>query len=99
MSYSVRDAFWSLQYDIGEWSDKTFPNSTTQTIIAHLKREVAELEASGAGSELADCFLLLLHYAHKRKLHSYQEILDKHEVNKKRKWGKPDAEGVVEHLR
>ena len=99
MSFSVRDAWWSLQYEIGEWAEKTFPKATPETILAHLRREIEELAAKGDEDELADCLLLLMHYAHKKKLHSYQAILDKFAVNKARKWGKPDAEGVVEHVR
>lgn len=52
--------------------------------------------------EYADCFMLLLDSANNfglsadRLLHITRQKL---EVNKTRKWGKPDCNGVVEHLR
>lgn len=52
--------------------------------------------------EYADCFMLLLDSVHHYGLNA--EILlaatrGKLEVNKQRKWGKPDENGVVEHVR
>jgi NTP pyrophosphatase (non-canonical NTP hydrolase) len=52
--------------------------------------------------EYADCMMLLLDSAHHfgltadRLLHITKQKL---EVNKQRKWGKPDCNGVVEHVR
>jgi hypothetical protein len=52
--------------------------------------------------EYSDCFMLLLDSAHHfglsadRLLHITRKKL---EVNKTRKWGKPDCNGVVEHIR
>lgn len=104
MSYSVSDAFYSLQEEIGLWADKTFPNSKPMAALKHLEREIKELieaEERGepVGEEAADCVLILLHYAFQKKIHLYHEILAKHRINKGRTWGKPDAEGVVEHVR
>ena len=51
--------------------------------------------------ELADCLTLLLDIA----AHEYINVSDlldaseeKMEINKKRKWGEPDENGVVEHI-
>lgn len=52
--------------------------------------------------ELADCFLLLLDCTAHIGF-SVQSLMllasEKHEINKKRQWGKPDANGVVEHIK
>lgn len=52
--------------------------------------------------EVADCQLLLLDIAAHMGF-DVNVILcasrSKHEINKSRKWGKPDVNGVVEHIR
>ncbi len=52
--------------------------------------------------EFADCFMLLFDSAHHIGI-SANEIINisraKLEINKKRKWGKPDKNGVVEHIK
>ncbi len=52
--------------------------------------------------EFADCFMLLLDSAHHFSLSAEQLInlaREKLGINKARKWGKPDENGVVEHIR
>jgi len=52
--------------------------------------------------EFADCFMLLLDSAHHANFTADELInaaLEKLEVNKKRTWGKPDENGVVEHIK
>lgn len=94
----------ALQREVGEWGDKTFPVSTVSSVLAHFQKEVKELvEAYSNGqadpSEIADCQLLLIHLAHKTGASIRDEVRRKFEINKARKWGKPDAQGVVEHVR
>lgn len=52
--------------------------------------------------EYSDCFMLLFDSASRYNL-SAESIIgmvrSKLNINKKRKWGKPDANGVVEHIR
>jgi NTP pyrophosphatase (non-canonical NTP hydrolase) len=51
--------------------------------------------------EYADCFMLLLDSAAHMGIHMellMQDSIDKLEINKKRVWGKPDENGVVEHI-
>lgn len=51
--------------------------------------------------EYADCFMLLLDSAHHFGLSADELIMvtrAKLEINKTRKWGKPDTNGVVEHI-
>ncbi len=53
-------------------------------------------------SEFADCFILLFGVASSAGM-SYDDIVrcinEKMEINKKRKWGKPDKNGVVNHIK
>jgi NTP pyrophosphatase (non-canonical NTP hydrolase) len=52
--------------------------------------------------EFADCFILLLDSAHHFNITAEQLInlsREKLGVNKARKWGKPDINGVVEHIK
>lgn len=91
--------FWDFQEDVGNWGDTTFPNSNQQSIIAHLKKEVVELSENNNPVEVADCLLLLLYHAHKGGYDLFQEAQKKFEIVKTRKWGKPDKDGVVEHIR
>ena len=99
-----------LMTDISEWSNKTFGDGQRNpAIVYHLKKEVNELIAVFEGNprnahrqlwfEYADCLMLLLDSA----LHAgftARDLIDatreKLEINKTRKWGKPDENGVIE---
>lgn len=95
---------------ITAWQKETFPNATALSKIAHLKKELPELEEAikndwlqtSTFMEFADCFFLLFGAAAACG-HSYEDIISaidqKFEINKARQWGKPDADGVVEHIR
>jgi NTP pyrophosphatase (non-canonical NTP hydrolase) len=96
-----KEALDALQTEIGDWCDKTFPNSTQKTILLHFKAEAKELLEATDGEtdqEIADCIMLLLHLAHKRRTSARDAIRDKFEICKKRKWGPPDENGVVRHV-
>jgi NTP pyrophosphatase (non-canonical NTP hydrolase) len=99
---SEKKAWDALQKEIGAWSDKTFPNSTPETMMRHLKKEVKELWDSNdqeVAHEIADCIMLLLHLAHRKKVSARDAIREKFEICKKRKWGKPDKHGVIQHIK
>lgn len=62
----------------------------------------SEKRCREAFDEYADCFMLLLDSAYHFGLDAQAIILftrDKLEVNRKRKWGKPDCNGVIEHIK
>jgi len=92
-----------LQDDVGLWGEETFPNATSHSIICHLEKEVKELKGylldSQLKEECADCFLLLLHLAHRGRFSLLDEARKKMAINYRRTWGKPDKDGVVEHIR
>ncbi len=93
-----------LQRDLGRWSDATFGyGRSPDGCIAHLAAEVQELRAQPHDlTEYADCMLLLLDAA-RLAGHTSADLISgcftKLEICKARKWGKPNAEGVVEHIR
>lgn len=97
------------------WSDETFgvSNQRVVPILYHLKKEVPELIESiqdrvvgtteeDIRLEFADCFSLLFdaasHYGYSAE-DILKAMMDKLDINRKRKWGKPDENGVVEHLK
>lgn len=96
-------------YQITHWQEATFPNATALSKVQHLKEEIKELEAelqrnnftTELGSEIADCLFLIYGAAFKAGLNYTQielALQRKLAINKNRKWGKPDADGVVKHV-
>ncbi len=106
------DKWQKLADDIRLWSDATFGDGQRNpAIVYHLRKEVDELIEcfevypekwdDKLGIEFADCMMLLLDSASHAGI-SVQQIMDytrkKLEINKTRKWGKPDENGVIEHI-
>lgn len=93
-----------LQDDIAIWSDATFGAGRPAEIpLHHLAKEIVELIAAPDDRmEYADCLILLLD-AYRMSGGSADDLIEacyeKHEINRKRSWGTPDENGVVEHLR
>ena len=87
-----------FQTETGTWARTTFPTATPTSWVKHLAREVGELAESQDPAEAADCLILLLGLAHVQGYDLMAEAQHKMEINRRRKWGKPDAEGVVEHI-
>lgn len=97
------DTLETLFLEVGEWAVATFTQATPESWCKHLQKEVSELAAKPSDlEEIADCMILLAGLVHKQ---SYtpedlrQAIREKLEINKKRVWGQPDKDGVVEHVR
>ena len=93
-----------LQKDIGEWSDKTFGEGDRfRGTSSHLREEVEELiESNGNLDEFADCLMLLLDLGRMRGFNTCDLMSAtalKLEINKERKWGKPQPCGKVNHIR
>ncbi len=93
---------------ITQWQKNTFTKATALSKIAHLRQEIEELASDietnnpNQNLEFADCFILLFGAANSAGF-SYNEILksidEKMEINFTRKWGKPNEDGVVNHLK
>lgn len=99
----MEDKWQELQSDIGVFSDGVFGKSDPVAKLRHLAEEVQELiEAPQDRMEWADCTILLIDAARKAGLSMddlHKAARDKLEINKKRKWGKPNAAGIVNHIR
>ena len=95
--------FTEFQKQHGEWSDNTFGCRNPLAPLHHLKKEVQEvIEQPYDIKEYADCFLLLMDSARISGFNMddlYFASLDKFAENKIRTWGKPDENGVCEHVR
>ena len=87
----------------GEWSDKTFGIREPKAPLHHLKKEVQEvIDQPYDIQEYADCFLLLMDSARIAGFNMddlYFASFEKFMINQNRQWGKPDENGVVEHIR
>lgn len=98
--------FKHLVLEINEWQSAIFTQATPLSAAIHLQRESAELisdvekgDLQQAKLELADCFLLISAVAHLLEIDLEEAIEDKMKINRLRKWNKPDAQGVVEHVK
>lgn len=95
-----RESMDDLIRDVVVFHDSTFPDANPHSVTEHLRREAVELsERPTDGEEIADVFLLTVAAAHVAGLDLALEVRSKLEINKRRKWGKPDAHGVIEHVK
>ena len=89
--------------EIGQTSIDLFGNPTNPLpSLHHLQEEVKEVMKEPLDvTEYADCLILLMG-AFKRIGGTAEQLvqaaIDKVEVNKKRKWGKADENGVIKHI-
>ena len=95
--------------NIATWQRNTFGKATALSKVLHLEDEVKELKndlidnsnRENVLHEFADNFILLFGAADSYGL-SYEEICQaidsKMKINYKRNWGKPDDNGVVNHI-
>jgi hypothetical protein len=91
---------------VAQFSDHTFGEERPFTApLYHLKKEVDEAIESGAMEEFVDMQCLLLDAFRKRFPElTTQDLLDFCQekitvVLPARSWGKPDKNGVIEHIR
>lgn len=94
--------------EVTEWQKATFKDAHEYRFIHHLKQEIEEVIVSmligdpTKRLEFADCFILLMGAA-KADGMSYEDICsaisEKLEINKKRVWGEPDSNGVINHVK
>lgn len=84
------------------FANATFDRATQKSKATHLLKEARELleaieeEHGDLEEEMADVFLLLAHVSDGIDLAG--AVRAKLEKNRRRKWGKPDQDGVVEHI-
>lgn len=95
----MRD-FQEIFEEIKQWQLATFRYATPQSAATHLKREAKELfDDPYDAEEMADVFLLLVAVAHLTDTDLEAAIEKKMQINYRRQWQEPDAEGVVEHVK
>ena len=94
--------------NVTDWQKATFKTIDTLALVYHLEQELDELKTDilrlnpDKRLEFADCFILLMGAA-KADGMSYEDICnaisEKLEINKKRVWGEPDSNGVINHIK
>ena len=96
----MSDSFEQLFKDIVEWQNQVFTQATSQSRVEHLYREARELKENPSdAAEMADVLFLLVGLAAGEGVNLLEAGRKKLEINKRRQWGQPDAQGVVEHVR
>lgn len=89
-----------FQAEVAAWADETFPGQTTDAKCAHMIEEAKEVRDNpGDELEIGDVFLLLCHIAHRAGVNPLTAARKKLAINRVRKWGTPDADGVVHHVK
>jgi len=93
---------------ITKWQNETFGQATPQSKLTHLSSELVELwddlqnNSDSKRLEFADCFILLFGAAASDGM-TYEDVCnainEKMGINYQRKWGKPDVNGVVNHIK
>lgn len=91
-----------FQAEVGAWGDTTFPKSNWLTVLNHFEEEAGELietrlavngephtfppSLSAVAEEAADCFILLMQFAHKTDFSLYDAAERKMAINRARAW-------------
>lgn len=93
-----------LQNKIHRWRVKTFgANQTISGIDNHLVKEFKEFQeaktAENQAEEMADILILLMGRADLMGIDLMAEAEKKLIINRRRTWGTPDGQGVIEHIR
>lgn len=100
IEYNEVTLLTNFQEKVGEWAAITFPTSSDDSRIEHIRREIEELQSKPSDPlEAADIFLLLLHHAHMNGYDLMTAAKKKFEIIKKRKWHEPDEKGVMHHIK
>jgi len=99
------DSMRYLQRYISGWQRLQFGEGRALPAAHHLREEVDELiadlekDAPGVAEEVADCALLVFAVADHLGIDLFEAIIAKMQTNISRKWGQPDDNGVIRHIR
>lgn len=86
--------------DVRQWQVETFPQATPQSISAHLLAEARELAENPTDRmEMADVLMLLSGLAKHTGVDLASAVREKLAICRARQWGRPNAQGFVEHVR
>lgn len=72
---------------------------TDAGLVNKLYEEFREFIESRKPEEAADLFIVLLSIANHRGFDLFQEAKKKIDINKKRKWSKPNKFGLIHHIK
>lgn len=100
------DSMRSVSRVINTWADSVFPDRAPEAQLSKLvMEEIPELlihrkkqGIEGIGTELADCFILLMDLAVVWNVDLQEAILTKMKKNAERTWSKDTATGFYNHL-
>jgi len=97
----VSDSLRDLFAEISAWQAETFPNATPASAVEHARREIVEELAPDPtnAEEQADIVFLMIDAARRSGNDLEAALRSKLAKNRARTWQKPDADGVVEHVR
>jgi len=100
------DKWLEYQKELAVWADATFPKqqeNNARSKFEHLLEEVAETRDDPFNIlEYADCMMLLIDTARINGFTMddlFNGCQEKLNINKKRKWGKPNALGYTNHIK
>ena len=101
MSYPINPN--DFQYVQHQWAKETFKGQPLSGKFADLRREISELQDDPKDvMEYADCYSLLVDIAAKNGIYLsdiHSAAIRKLAINKKRKWGSPNPDGSIEHIK
>lgn len=96
------DEIDNLQFDLTEWANSIFTQSTLSSRLNHLRSELEEVEKDPKDIlEWADVLTLYMNAAANEGFKMTEILIaveDKFEINRNRQWGKPNELGYVEHI-
>ena len=89
-----------FQAEVTKWAQRTFPHHTPPALLAKLRQETSEVLAEPNDlQEAADVFIVALVICGWQGVSLLDVARRKMAINRARRWGEPDAQGVVEHVR
>lgn len=105
------ESFYGVQKDAVQWASRTFPGhhlpAASGGILTHLVEEAGELQRAWAFDlpnkemhlEAADVLILLMQFAYLQGIDLMDAVKEKMAINKKRRWGPAQENGVVHHVK
>lgn len=87
-----------LTEEVTQWANQTFPHRTDVSMYLKLYSEIGEMiESDGDPMEIADVFIMLLDYAHRKQVDITSIVRKKLDINRNREWT-TDRNGVNRHV-
>lgn len=91
------NSFEQFVNEVVTWQRETFPQSTTESVLSHLREEIQELQDDRSSEEAADVLLLLLAFADKEGFDLLEAAQQKMTINKQRQWTVTAQGGHTKH--